>query len=165
MLPSLLGSEYMGAEHKTGDIIIRWGNLRRIRHEDLTALSFPDGEFDLAMTLDVFEHIPDYRKAFAELGRVLAPGGRLVFTIPFFYELETTRIRASVGPEGIIHHLPAEIHGNPVSDGGSLCFQNFGWDILLDLREAGFSDAMASLYWGPWQGHLGYPFFVFSASK
>ena len=165
IFPSLTGSEYMGAEHKSGDMVMKWRNLSRIRHEDLTALSFADGEFDLAMTLDVFEHIPVYRKAFAELSRVLAPGGRLVFTIPFFFDLETTRVRATVGAEGIIHHLPPEIHGNPVAEGGSLCFQNFGWDILVDLRKAGFSDAMASMYWGPWQGHLGFPFFVFSALK
>ena len=165
MLPSLVGSEYLGSGHKSGDVIVNWRNFHHIRHEDMTALSFADGEFDLAITLDVFEHIPDYRKAFAELYRVLLPGGRLVFTIPFFYDLETTRIRALVGSEGIIHHLPPEIHGNPVSNDGSLCFQNFGWDILLDLRKAGFSDAMVSMYWGPWQGHLGFPFFVFAALK
>jgi SAM-dependent methyltransferase len=165
ILPSLVGSEYLGSEHKSGDVVIKWREFRRIRHEDMTALSFADGEFDLAMTLDVFEHIPNYRQAFAELWRVLSPGGRLVFTIPFFYDLETTRIRASIGSDGVIHHLPPEIHGNPVGNNGSLCFQNFGWDILLDLQKAGFSDAMATMYWGPWQGHLGFPFFVFSALK
>ncbi len=165
MFPSLVGSEFMGDEHKSGDTVVKWKSLSRIRHEDLTALSFADKEFDLAMTLDVFEHVPNYRKAFAELSRALAPGGRLIFTIPFFYDLETTRIRAAVGPDGIIHHHPPEIHGNPVSEGGSLCFQNFGWDILTDLRKVGFSDAMASMYWGPWQGHLGFPFFVFCATK
>lgn len=165
LYPSLTGSEFMGDQYKSGDMVTKWRTLTRIRHEDMTALSFGDGEFDLAMTLDVFEHIPNYRKAFAEICRVLAPGGHLIFTIPFFYDLAVTRVRASVGSEGIIHHLPPEIHGNPVSDGGSLCFQNFGWDLLDDLRKVGFSDAMASLYWGPWQGHLGFPFFVFSASK
>ena len=165
MFPTLVGSEYMGDQYKSGDMVTKIRTLSRIRHEDLTALSFGAGEFDLAMTLDVFEHIPNYRKAFAEICRVLAPGGRLIFTIPFFFDLETTRVRASVGPEGIIHHLPPEIHGNPVSNSGSLCFQNFGWDLLADLRKAGFSDAMGSMYWGPWQGHLGFPFFVFSAVK
>lgn len=165
MIPSLIGSEYMGPNYKSGTVVSAWQHLRRVRHEDLTALSFSDGEFDLAITLDVFEHIPDYRKAFAELWRVLTPGGQLVFTIPFFYDQETTRVRASVGANGdIVHHLPPEVHGNPLGE-GSLCFQNFGWDILSELRKAGFSDAVAHLYWGPWQGHLGFPFFVFSAVK
>lgn len=166
MIPSLIGSEYLDPAHKSGTIVARWRHLCRIRHEDLTALSFRDNEFDLAITLDVFEHIPAYRKAFAELLRVLTRGGLLVFTIPFFYDQESTRVRASVESDGhIVHHLPPEIHGDPLGSEGALCFQNFGWDILSDLRKAGFSDAVAHLYWGPWQGHLGFPFFVFSAVK
>lgn len=165
LVPKLVGSEYLGPDHKRGEVITNWRNRSRIRHEDLTALSFADNGFDLVITLDVFEHIPNYRKAFAEMCRVLTPGGLLVFTIPFFFDLGTTRIRATVGDAGIVHHFPPEIHGNPVSEGGSLCYQNFGWDILQDLREAGFSESKASLYWGPWQGHLGYPFFIFSAGK
>ncbi len=165
ILPSLTGSEYLGAEHPGGKIFDQWGNQSQIRHEDLTRLSFADGQFDLAITQDVFEHIPNYRKAFFELCRVLSAGGRLIFSIPFFFDLELTRVRASLSSQGIIHHLPAEIHGNPVSNEGSLCYQNFGWDILASLRQAGFADAVASMYWGPWQGHLGYPFFVFSATK
>lgn len=165
LLPTLVGSEYLGPEHNSGEVVLRWRDFSRVRHEDLTASSFADGEFNLVMTLDVFEHIPDYTKAFAEMYRILSLGGCLVFTIPFSFDLETTRIRATVRGDGIIHHLPLEIHGNPVSPEGSLCFQNFGWDILQDLRKVGFSDAMASLYWGPWQGHFGYPFFIFSAEK
>jgi SAM-dependent methyltransferase len=165
IFPALLGSEYLGSDYPSGKIFTRWHNLTRIRHKDLTDLSFADGQFDLAITQDVFEHIPTYRKAFTELYRVLSSGGRLLFTIPFFDNLENTRIRASMGSEGIVHLLPVEIHGNPVSNEGSLCFQNFGWDILEDLKKAGFKETIAHLYWGPWQGHLGYPMFVFSALK
>jgi len=165
LLPKLTGSEYLGLDIPGGKIINQWKKARRVRHEDLTALSFDSGHFDLAITQDVFEHIPNYQKAFSELQRVLKPGSLLIFTIPFFYDLDTTRIRASVGSEGIVHHLPAEMHGNPVTTEGSLCYQNFGWDILSDLKKCGFKQARANMYWGPWQGHLGYPFFVFSASK
>jgi SAM-dependent methyltransferase len=165
ILPKLVGSEYLGPDLPGGKIINQWGKARRVRHEDLTALSFSDGQFELAITQDVFEHIPNYKKAFSELHRILRPNGQLVFTIPFFFDLETPRIRASLGSEGVIHHYPAEFHGNPISEEGSLCFQNFGWDILSDLRQVGFNESLAHMYWGPWQGHLGYPFFVFSASK
>lgn len=164
VVSNLVGSEYCGPNMKSGNRVFNLRYLRWIRHEDLTNLSFAPNEFDLVITLDVFEHIPDYRKAFAEICRILRPDGWLVFAIPFFCDLETTRIRASVNSDGsVVHHLPPEIHGNPVSDQGSLCFQNFGWDILDDLRQAGFADARAALYWGPWQGHLGYPLFIFSA--
>lgn len=166
LIPGLVGSEYCGPSFRSGKRVFNWQYLRWIRHEDLTNLSFGSDEFDLVIALDIFEHIPNYPRSFAEIYRVLRPGGWLVFTVPFFHNLETTRIRASVNSDGsITHHLPPEIHGNPISDEGSLCFQNFGWDILDDLREMGFADASASLYWGPWQGHLGYPFFVLAAAK
>lgn len=166
IIPFLVGSEYCGPNHKSGSRIFVPRYMQFVRHEDLTNLSFADNEFELVITLDVFEHIPNYQKAFAEILRILSPGGWLVFTIPFFYDQAVTRVRASVNSDGsITHHLPPEIHGNPVSDSGSLCFQNFGWDILDVLREIGFKEACAALYWGPWQGHLGYPFFVFYAIK
>jgi len=166
MIPSLIGSEYCGPNHKGGSRVFIKRYLQWVRHEDLTNLSFADNKFDLVVTLDVFEHIPNYRKAFAEIYRVLRPDGQLVFTIPFFCDLETTRIRASVNSDGsIVHHLSPEVHGNPLSQEGSLCFQNFGWDVLDTLRDVGFADARAALYWGPWQGHLGYPCFVFYAIK
>jgi hypothetical protein len=63
------------------------------------------------------------------------------------------------------HILPPEFHGNPVSNEGSLCFQNFGWDLLDALRHAGFKQPKANMYWGPWAGHIGFPFFVISAHK
>lgn len=162
---NLIGSEYLGPQYDPGEFVTLGEEAQNVRHEDLTALSFPDKQFDLVVTQDVFEHVPDYRRAFAEVVRVLRPGGRLVFTIPFFTELERTRIRARMTPDGVEHLLPPEIHGNPVSAEGSLCFQNFGWDIIDELRSAGFADAFATMYWGPWQGHLGFPFFVFSATK
>jgi hypothetical protein len=34
--------------------------------------------------------------------------------------------------------MEPEIHGNPVDETGSLVFQTFGWQLLDDLREAGF---------------------------
>ena len=45
-------------------------------------LPFPDSAFDLAVALDVLEHLPDDRPAWSALARVLAPGGRLVVTVP-----------------------------------------------------------------------------------
>jgi SAM-dependent methyltransferase len=45
-------------------------------------LPFADGAFDLAVALDVLEHLSDDAPAWAELARVVAPGGRLVVTVP-----------------------------------------------------------------------------------
>ena len=45
-------------------------------------LPLADGAFDLAVALDVLEHVRDDGAALRELARVLAPGGRLLVTVP-----------------------------------------------------------------------------------
>lgn len=45
-------------------------------------LPFGDGAFELAVALDVLEHVEDDREALRELARVLVPGGRLLVTVP-----------------------------------------------------------------------------------
>lgn len=47
-----------------------------------TALPFAAERFDAIVSLDVYEHIEDHRRAFAESLRVLAPGGTLVLSVP-----------------------------------------------------------------------------------
>jgi SAM-dependent methyltransferase len=42
-------------------------------------LPFPDGAFDCVVACLVFEHIEPFVEAIAEVGRVLAPGGRFLF--------------------------------------------------------------------------------------
>ena len=45
-------------------------------------LPFAAAAFDLAVALDVLEHLRDDGPAWRELARVVAPGGRLVVTVP-----------------------------------------------------------------------------------
>jgi SAM-dependent methyltransferase len=45
-------------------------------------IPFADESFDLALALDVIEHVPDDLAALAELNRVLKPGGYLLVTVP-----------------------------------------------------------------------------------
>ena len=47
-----------------------------------TALPFAAERFDAIVSLDVYEHIEDHRRAFAESLRVLKPGGTLVLSVP-----------------------------------------------------------------------------------
>ena len=49
---------------------------------DSHKLPFPDGVFDVVMSFDVFEHIPDSDAHLTEVDRVLKPGGRYVFVTP-----------------------------------------------------------------------------------
>jgi SAM-dependent methyltransferase len=45
-------------------------------------LPFADGAFTLAYVMDVLEHVDDPARAAEEIQRVLAPGGRLVVSVP-----------------------------------------------------------------------------------
>jgi ubiquinone/menaquinone biosynthesis C-methylase UbiE len=46
------------------------------------ALPFPENHFDVVLLMDVIEHIFDQKGVLDELFRVLAPGGRIVVTVP-----------------------------------------------------------------------------------
>jgi SAM-dependent methyltransferase len=49
-------------------------------------LAFPDGHFELVCAFDIVEHVADDRQVFAELTRVLAPGGILLLSVPLHPE-------------------------------------------------------------------------------
>ena len=97
-----------------------------IRCEDLERQTFADGSFDLVVTSDVFEHVLDPARAFAEIARTLRAGGAHVFTVPWYWWKETL-IRAVRADDGKIRHLePPEYHGNPIDESGSLVVTEWG---------------------------------------
>ena len=49
-----------------------------------TALPFADGTFDVVSAFDVVEHCEDDALAVSELARVLAPGGRMLLSVPAY---------------------------------------------------------------------------------
>ena len=53
-----------------------------VRQGTLEQASLPAGSFDLVYLGDVLEHVPDCRATFAEVARVLAPGGHLFLRGP-----------------------------------------------------------------------------------
>ena len=147
--PNLVGSEYLGAAVPLGA-----KNAQGIRNEDATTLTFADQELSAVLSFDVFEHMEDYPKALAECYRVLKPGGCLLFSVPFLYDSQETQRRARSSPGGPVEHLlPPHYHGDPLSDQGILCYWDFGWSLLDELRQIGFKDAMALLGRGLEMGH------------
>lgn len=148
---SVHGSEYLGPQHKGGEII------NGIRHEDIQDLSFPDESFDRIISLEVLEHVPFPERAFAELRRCLRDGGSVLLTAPFAANDAYDVIRAKLTDTGEIEHLmEPEFHGNPVDpEGGALCFRYFGWSMIDQLKEAGFKEAEVLFYWSQRYGYLG----------
>lgn len=65
-----------------------------LRQADLLNLPFKDGEFRYILCWGVLMHVPDVERAFAELARVLAPGGTLVVSETNMYSVHAVALRA-----------------------------------------------------------------------
>jgi SAM-dependent methyltransferase len=54
----------------------------RLVHADGTRMPLDDASFDLVVSFETIEHVPDAAALVAEMRRVLKPGGRLVLSTP-----------------------------------------------------------------------------------
>jgi len=149
--PGTVGSEFLVDGTARGQC-----NRKGLRHEDVTQLTFANDRFDMLGSFDVLEHVPNYKAALREMARVLKPGGHAVLTFPYRIDLQNTLVRAVKQQDQTIKHLlPAEYHGDPMRAEGVLCYYHFGWDVLDDMRGAGFSHAACHMYWSWELGYLG----------
>lgn len=159
--PFVVGSEYLGAAVPLGQ-----KSSIGLRNEDLTRLTFPDEGFDAILSFEVLEHIPNYCAAFAECARTLKPRGKMLLSVPFDVKARQNLIRARLHADGTIEDLlPPEYHSDPRDAGGSLCFQHFGWEMLDELKLAGFSSASALCYYSRDFGYFGGEQIQFLAEK
>jgi SAM-dependent methyltransferase len=55
--------------------------------EDIGQMSFPDRSFDVVISCETIEHVPDPRRATRELARVLRPSGSLLLSTPNYLSL------------------------------------------------------------------------------
>ncbi len=86
---------------------------------DITALAFADQVFDVIICNHVLEHIPDDRRAMAELRRVLKDGGYAIVMVPIM-DIPQTVEYGRADPREWDH------------------VRRYGRDYLLRLVEAGF---------------------------
>jgi len=93
---------------------------------DITAIGFPNDSFDAIVCNHVLEHVPQDRKALAELYRVLKPGGWGSIQVPM--EGETTEEDPSVTDPAVRTRLY----------GQSDHIRRYGTDFVNRLKEAGF---------------------------
>jgi len=175
----LTGSEFLGFDKNPGKIVSLFQtNLLinsilsrrinyKIRHEDAMNLSFDDNLFDVIISSDVLEHIPDIDKCLEESYRVLKTPGKLLISIPFSAANNNTVRRATLTNGKIKHLLPPVFHENPMAKkDGSLVFYDYGWDFLEFIKNAGFKDAYMLAYYDAFFGHIGYGVqFIFVAEK
>jgi SAM-dependent methyltransferase len=115
-LPRLAYSEY-GSTDST------------VPHQDLELLTYPSDSFDMVLTSDTLEHVPDVWTALQETKRVLAHGGAHVFTVPIVWSRKTVA-RAVRTPDGIDQRLPPSYHGpKGKCEPDRLVFNEFGSDF------------------------------------
>ena len=107
---------------------------------DACNLGFADDSFDRIIASEVFEHVPDDAAAFAELTRVLRPGGIMAVTVPSWL------------PEQVCWALSDEYHA-PFVEGGHVriysepTLRHRMRDAGLEPRGAHRAHALHSPYW------------------
>lgn len=181
LLPVTLAAALPGAAVRATDIVddeVRWAaaaaeqlELPNLAAEpaDARALGYPDGAFDLVTSVSVFEHIAPAADgdvpAARELGRVLAPGGVAVLTVPFaregFAEYRSGAVyERAGGTEPIFFQRfydAAGLHRTLVAPSGlevaSLEFVEERWfsaDPHTRLAHYVNATGRQKLLWGPW---------------
>lgn len=124
-LPHVAYSEYRSADPQ-------------VPSEDLMSLSYHDEQFDLVLTSDTLEHVPNLARAQREIYRVLKPGGLHIFTIPIIWDRSESRKCAELVENSVKHLRPPTYHGSPgTASGDLLVFWEFGGDVtsLIALPE------------------------------
>lgn len=103
-----------------------------VLHGDFENLRFPDASFDVAWSQDAFLHSGRRRRVVEEAARVLAPGGRLIFTDP---------MQADDCPPGVLRRVYERIHLDSM---GSFAFYR---DVCRDagLEEVAILDCTGQL--------------------
>lgn len=113
---------------------------------DIAELPLPDGELDAVVCTEVLEHVRGPHRALAELHRILAPGGRILITVPFVGELhEEPYDFQRFTSYGLEAHLEdagfVDIDVQPIS--------GWGTTFAQVLRNAGLAMGQADGRWSP----------------
>jgi SAM-dependent methyltransferase len=152
-------SEYFGSQYQSGDYI------NDQMHQDLMSLSFIDNQFDYVITTDVLEHVSDPYIAQKEIYRVLKPGGRHIFTVPFYQTEIQDEKRAALDDNGqVVYYKEPIYHIDPLRQEGILVYNIFSIEMLVKLSKLGFRTNMHHLY-RPINGIIGPNAIVFEAIK
>ena len=107
-----------------------------VRCEDLQHLTYPDNYFDIILTSETLEHVPDPDKAWREIYRTLKGGGCHIFTIPVVPSQRDTIQRARM-VNGIREDLLEPAYHSPWGREDVFVYTDFGMDVIEKLNEIG----------------------------
>ncbi len=109
-----------------------------VQCQSLEALTFGDDQFDLVISSDIMEHVRHPWVGFADIFRVLKPGGYHIFSIPLHFPMPSkTQSRVDTSGKLDIYIMEPHYHGNGVG-GKSLVYTEFGADITDYLTDIGY---------------------------
>ncbi|GAA0423739.1 class I SAM-dependent methyltransferase [Cocleimonas flava] len=110
-----------------------------IQCQSLEELTFGENEIDLIISSDIMEHVRQPWVAFADIYRVLKPGGYHVFSIPIDFPIKSkTTYRVDTSGDDDVYIEEPYYHGNGVG-GKSLVYTDFGADIESHLIKIGYN--------------------------
>jgi SAM-dependent methyltransferase len=95
---------------------------------DVTRLPFAQNSFDMVICNHVLEHVPDDRKALAELFRVLNPNGYAILQTPYSVLLQNSFCDPSINTDKLRNRLYGQEDHVRI----------YGRDLFLKIEEAGF---------------------------
>ena len=104
--PDEAAVEYAGANYAREGVAFRAGDASNL-HE------IPDSSIDIVVSMETFEHVPDWHAALQEFHRVLKPDGRLVASVPDRFQWATLE-------KGINRHFFVEMRYAQTAPGGKL---------------------------------------------
>ena len=147
----LVCSEYFGPQYRSGEVV------GGILHQDLQQTSFDDESFDIIITSEVFEHIPDAIGAEKEVMRILRPGGVYCFTVPFLPAGEHDLVLAEMDDNGQVEYFAEpQFHSDPLRpDEGALVYRLFSFNDLKQRFEGLGHEFKSYRFWSESLGILG----------
>lgn len=111
-----------------------------VQCQDVQRLTFDDDSLDVCTSTEVFQHVEDDAAGFAQIHRVLRPGGLCVFTVPLSGAGQTVERTAMVDGR-CVQILPARFHLDRRRKRNDLIHRDYGSDIVTRLQRAGFHEA------------------------
>ncbi|MGK7911921.1 MAG: methyltransferase domain-containing protein [Synechococcus sp.] len=116
-----------------------------IRCENLESSTFADNSFDLVISSDILDCVRKPYDAFAEIYRILRPGGCHIFSISLTWPPSQRTIkRVDVDREDTFL-MPPIFQSSPVNKSGSLVYNNFGEDLISTLGCLGYEVEVTGL--------------------
>jgi 2-polyprenyl-3-methyl-5-hydroxy-6-metoxy-1,4-benzoquinol methylase/GT2 family glycosyltransferase len=107
-----------------------------VRCEDLQRLTYPNNYFDIILTSETLEHVPDPDRAWREINRTLKGGGYHIFTIPVIPSQRQTIQRAQL-VEGVRKDLLEPAYHGPPERQDIIVYTDFGMDVTDKLNNLG----------------------------